>query len=49
MTRRVLQEIFAGWFPGAKEVAEMLADFEAHTYLAAALPVVGAEPAVATP
>ena len=28
-----LQEIFAGWFPGAKDIAEMLAYFEAHTYL----------------
>ena len=33
--KRVPQELFAGWFPGAKEVAEMLAYFEAHTYLGA--------------
>jgi uncharacterized protein YbjT (DUF2867 family) len=33
--KRVPQEVFAGWFPGAKEVAEMLAYFEAHTYLGA--------------
>lgn len=26
-------EVFAGWFPGAKEVAQILAYFEAHTYL----------------
>src|ERR1700720_2351141 len=31
--KQVPQELFAGWFPGAKEVAEMLAYFEAHTYL----------------
>jgi len=31
--KRVPQELFAGWFPGAKEIAEMLAYFEAHTYL----------------
>jgi hypothetical protein len=31
--KHVPQEVFAGWFPGAKEVAEMLAYFEAHTYL----------------
>ena len=31
--KRVPQEVFAGWFPGAKEVAAMLAYFEAHTYL----------------
>jgi uncharacterized protein YbjT (DUF2867 family) len=33
--KQVPQEVFAGWFPGAKEVAEMLAYFEAHTYLGA--------------
>jgi len=33
--KRVPKELFAGWFPGAKEVAEMLAYFEAHTYLGA--------------
>jgi uncharacterized protein YbjT (DUF2867 family) len=33
--KQVPQEIFAGWFPGAKETAEMLAYFEAHTYLGA--------------
>jgi uncharacterized protein YbjT (DUF2867 family) len=32
---QVPQEVFAGWFPGAKEIAEMLAYFEAHTYLGA--------------
>ena len=34
-TLQVPQELFAGWFPGAKDVAEMLAYFEAHTYLGA--------------
>jgi uncharacterized protein YbjT (DUF2867 family) len=33
--KQVSKEIFAGWFPGAKEIAEMLAYFEAHTYLGA--------------
>jgi uncharacterized protein YbjT (DUF2867 family) len=33
--KQVPQEVFAGWFPGAKEIAEMLAYFEAHTYLGA--------------
>jgi uncharacterized protein YbjT (DUF2867 family) len=33
--KQVPKEIFAGWFPGAKEIAEMLAYFEAHTYLGA--------------
>jgi uncharacterized protein YbjT (DUF2867 family) len=33
--KQVPKELFAGWFPGAKEVAEMLAYFEAHTYLGA--------------
>ncbi|HEV2606452.1 MAG TPA: NmrA family NAD(P)-binding protein, partial [Xanthomonadaceae bacterium] len=32
---QVPQEVFAGWFPGAKDIAEMLAYFEAHTYLGA--------------
>jgi uncharacterized protein YbjT (DUF2867 family) len=32
---QVPQEVFAGWFPGAREVGEMLAYFEAHTYLGA--------------
>jgi hypothetical protein len=27
------KELFAGWFPGAKDIAEMLAYFEVHTYL----------------
>ena|SRR5882757_3871264 len=31
--RQVPREAFAGWFPGAKEIAAMLAYFEAHTYL----------------
>jgi uncharacterized protein YbjT (DUF2867 family) len=31
--KQVPHELFAGWFPGAKEIAEMLAYFEAHTYL----------------
>lgn len=31
--KQVPKEVFAGWFPGAKEIAEMLAYFEAHTYL----------------
>jgi hypothetical protein len=35
--KQVPQELFSGWFPGAKEVAEMLAYFEAHTYLGADL------------
>ena len=33
--QQVPKELFAGWFPGAKEVAEMLAYFQAHTYLGA--------------
>ena len=33
--KQVPKDVFAGWFPGAKEVAEMLAYFEAHTYLGA--------------
>jgi uncharacterized protein YbjT (DUF2867 family) len=31
--KQVPPELFAGWFPGAREVAEMLAYFEAYTYL----------------
>lgn len=31
--RQVPREVFAGWFPGAGDVAAMLAYFEAHTYL----------------
>jgi uncharacterized protein YbjT (DUF2867 family) len=31
--KQVPQEVFAGWFPGAKEIAAMLAYFESHTYL----------------
>jgi len=31
--KQVPREAFAGWFPGAKELAAMLAYFEAHTYL----------------
>jgi len=31
--KRVPREVFAGWFPGAEDVAAMLAYFEAHTYL----------------
>jgi uncharacterized protein YbjT (DUF2867 family) len=30
---QVPKELYAGWYPGAREVAEMLAYFEAHTYL----------------
>jgi uncharacterized protein YbjT (DUF2867 family) len=33
--KQVPQELFAGWFPGAREIAQMLAYFEAHTYLGA--------------
>ncbi len=33
--KRVPQSVFAAAFPGAKEIAEMLAYFEAHTYLGA--------------
>jgi uncharacterized protein YbjT (DUF2867 family) len=33
--KQVPKELFASWFPGAKEIAEMLAYFEAHTYLGA--------------
>lgn len=31
--QQVPREVFAGWFPGAEDVAAMLAYFEAHTYL----------------
>jgi NmrA-like family len=31
--KQVPREVFAGWFPGAKDLAAMLAYFEAHTYL----------------
>lgn len=31
--KQVPKEIFASWFPGAREIAEMFAYFEAHTYL----------------
>jgi uncharacterized protein YbjT (DUF2867 family) len=31
--KRVPSEVFAEWFPGAKDIAAMLAYFEAHTYL----------------
>jgi uncharacterized protein YbjT (DUF2867 family) len=33
--KQVPGEVFAAWFPGAKDVAAMLAYFEAHTYLGA--------------
>ena len=33
--KQVPPELFASWFPGAKEIAEMLAYFEAHSYLGA--------------
>src|ERR1700680_2026469 len=33
--KQVTQEVFAVWVPGAKEIAQMLAYFEAHTYLGA--------------
>lgn len=33
--QRVPREVFASWFPGADDVAAMLAYFEAHTYLGA--------------
>ena len=35
--KQVPKEVFAGFFPGAKEIAQMLAYFEAHTYLGADL------------
>jgi uncharacterized protein YbjT (DUF2867 family) len=31
--KRVPKDVFANWFPGAKEIAEMLGYFEAYTYL----------------
>jgi uncharacterized protein YbjT (DUF2867 family) len=31
--RRVQKDVFGSWFPGSKEVAEMLGYFEAYTYL----------------
>src|SRR6266567_2551029 len=31
--KQVPKEVFAGFFPGAAEIAEMLSYFEAHTYL----------------
>jgi uncharacterized protein YbjT (DUF2867 family) len=31
--KQVPRDVFAGWFPGAADVASMLAYFEAHTYL----------------
>jgi len=31
--KQVPREVFAGWSPGAEDVAAMLAYFEAHTYL----------------
>jgi uncharacterized protein YbjT (DUF2867 family) len=31
--KRVPRDVFAGWFPGAKDIAAMLAYFEEHTYL----------------
>jgi uncharacterized protein YbjT (DUF2867 family) len=31
--KQVPREVFANWFPGAKDIAGMLAYFEAHTYL----------------
>ena len=33
--KQVPKEVFANWFPGAADVASMLAYFEAHTYLGA--------------
>jgi uncharacterized protein YbjT (DUF2867 family) len=33
--KQVPREVFAAWFPGAADVAAMLAYFEAHTYLGA--------------
>ena len=33
--KQVPKELFAGWLPGARDIAEMLAYFEAHTYLGA--------------
>ena len=31
--KQVPREVFSAWFPGAKDIAAMLAYFEAHTYL----------------
>jgi uncharacterized protein YbjT (DUF2867 family) len=31
--KQVPREVFAGWFPGAADIAAMLAYFEVHTYL----------------
>jgi uncharacterized protein YbjT (DUF2867 family) len=31
--KQVPRDVFAGWFPGAADIAAMLAYFEAHTYL----------------
>jgi uncharacterized protein YbjT (DUF2867 family) len=31
--KRVPKDVFGSWFPGAKEIAEMLGYFEAYTYL----------------
>jgi len=31
--KQVPREVFGSWFPGAKDIAAMLAYFEAHTYL----------------
>jgi uncharacterized protein YbjT (DUF2867 family) len=31
--KQVPRDVFAGWFPGAAHIAEMLAYWEAHTYL----------------
>jgi uncharacterized protein YbjT (DUF2867 family) len=31
--KQVPRELFAGWFPGAEDIAAMLGYFEAHTYL----------------
>jgi hypothetical protein len=31
--KQVPREVFAGWFPGAADIAAMLAYFEAYTYL----------------
>jgi uncharacterized protein YbjT (DUF2867 family) len=31
--KQVPREVFAGWFPGAADIAAMLAYFETHTYL----------------
>ena len=31
--KQIPREVFAAWFPGAADIAAMLAYFEAHTYL----------------